>query len=63
MIVMEYAPGGTLFDFIQDRNGVLLEEEVSTAIFLSCVVSQGVDMSTQLKVGQLLEYGVGYYWR
>ena len=28
MIVMEYAPGGTLFEFIQDRNGVLLEEEV-----------------------------------
>ena len=28
MIVMEYAPGGTLFEFIQDRNGVLMEEEV-----------------------------------
>ena len=30
MIVMEYAPGGTLFDFIQDRNGTLLGEEVHT---------------------------------
>ena len=29
MIVMEYAPGGTLFEFIQDRNGVLMEEEVT----------------------------------
>ena len=28
MIAMEYAPGGTLHDFIQDRNGTLLEEEV-----------------------------------
>ena len=28
MIVMEYAPGGTLFEFIQDRNSVLMEEEV-----------------------------------
>ena len=28
MIVMEYAPGGTLFEFIQDRSGVLMEEEV-----------------------------------
>ncbi len=30
MIVMEYAPGGTLYDFIMDRNGVLLDEEVRT---------------------------------
>ena len=28
MIAMEYAPGGTLHEFIQDRNGTLLEEEV-----------------------------------
>ena len=28
MIVMEYAPGGTLFEFIQDRHGMLMEEEV-----------------------------------
>ena len=28
MIVMEYAPGGTLHEFIQDRNGTLLGEEV-----------------------------------
>lgn len=31
MIVMEYAPGGTLFEFIQDRNGVLMEEEVGVS--------------------------------
>ena len=30
MIVMEYAPGGTLFEFIQERNGTLLGEEVRT---------------------------------
>ena len=30
MIVMEYAPGGTLFEFIQDRNGVFMEEEVTS---------------------------------
>lgn len=28
MIVMEYAPGGTLCELIQERNGKLLEEEV-----------------------------------
>ena len=28
MIVMEYAPGGTLHEFIQERNGVLLDEDV-----------------------------------
>ncbi|CAL1542439.1 unnamed protein product, partial [Lymnaea stagnalis] len=27
MIVMEYAQGGTLLDFLQSRNGILLEEE------------------------------------
>ena len=32
MIVMEYAPGGTLFEFIQDRSGLLLEEEVGRKI-------------------------------
>ena len=29
MIVMEYAPGGTLHEFIQERNSVLLDEDVS----------------------------------
>lgn len=29
MIVMEYASGGTLHDFIQERNSVLLDEDVS----------------------------------
>ena len=29
MIVMEYAPGGTLYEFIQERNNVLLDEDVS----------------------------------
>ena len=28
MIVMEYAPGGTLHDFIQERNGNLIQEKV-----------------------------------
>lgn len=28
MIVMEYAPGGTLHDFIQERNALLLDEDV-----------------------------------
>lgn len=32
MIVMEYAPGGTLHDFIQERNSVLLDEDVCEAI-------------------------------
>ena len=32
MIVMEYAPGGTLFEFIQDRSGVLMEEEVGVSV-------------------------------
>ena len=29
MIVMEYAPGGTLCELIVERNGRLMEEEVS----------------------------------
>ena len=29
MIVMEYAPGGTLHEFIQERNSMLLDEDVS----------------------------------
>ena len=28
MIVMEYAPGGTLHDFIQERKGILIPEKV-----------------------------------
>ena len=28
MIVMEYAPGGTLCEYIQERNNVLMEEDV-----------------------------------
>ncbi len=28
MIVMEYAPGGTLHEFIQERNSELLDEDV-----------------------------------
>ena len=28
MIAMEYAPGGTLYELIQERNGKLIEEEV-----------------------------------
>ena len=27
MIAMEYAPGGTLYELIQERNGKLIEEE------------------------------------
>lgn len=30
IIVMEYAPGGTLHEFIQERNLQLLDEDVST---------------------------------
>ena len=30
MIVMEYAPGGTLHEFIQERNHILLDEDVRT---------------------------------
>lgn len=28
MIAMEYAPGGTMYELIQERNGKLMEEEV-----------------------------------
>ena len=36
MIVMEYAPGGTLHDFIQERNDVLLDEDVCMCV-CTCV--------------------------
>ena len=36
MIVMEYAPGGTLHDFIQERNGLLLDEDVRQAMNIKC---------------------------
>jgi serine/threonine protein kinase len=39
MIVMEYAPGGTLFEFIQDRNGVLMEEEHILQFFAQLLVA------------------------
>jgi NIMA (never in mitosis gene a)-related kinase len=39
MIVMEYAPGGTLFEFIQYRNGVLLEEEHILQLFVQLLVA------------------------
>ena len=32
MIVMEYAPGGTLHELIQERNGRLMEEEVRLSL-------------------------------
>lgn len=35
VIVMEYAPGGTLHEFIQERNGALMEEDVRICICLS----------------------------
>ena len=44
MIVMEYAPGGTLFEFIQDRNGVLMEEEVSS-FFPSSILPHSLSLS------------------
>ena len=34
MIVMEYAPGGTLHDFIQERNGNLVQEKVRPLIIV-----------------------------
>ncbi|KAL5487288.1 hypothetical protein EMCRGX_G019871 [Ephydatia muelleri] len=39
MIVMEYAPGGTLFDFIQERNGVLLNEEHILQVFVQVLIA------------------------
>ena len=39
MIAMEYAPGGTLYDFIMDRKGVLLEEEVHTVCVCVCAIT------------------------
>ena len=41
MIVMEYAPGGTLNDFIQERKGNLLQEKVVTIspLYLSLSLS------------------------
>lgn len=32
MIVMEYAPGGTLYEFLQERNEELMEEEVCVVV-------------------------------
>lgn len=32
MIVMEYAPGGTLHEFIQERNSILLDEDVRNVL-------------------------------
>jgi NIMA (never in mitosis gene a)-related kinase len=37
MIVMEYAPGGTLFEYIQHRNGRLMDEEHILQIFAQIV--------------------------
>jgi serine/threonine protein kinase len=39
MIVMEYMEGGTLFDFLQQRNGQLLEEEDILRIFIQMLLS------------------------
>ncbi len=40
VIVMEYAPGGTLHEFIQDRNETLMEEDVSicSSVYISVCV-------------------------
>ena len=50
MIVMEYAPGGTLHEFIQERNSMLLDEDVccqrATKSVLQCqgiFVNQGIE--------------------
>ena len=62
MIVMEYAPGGTLFDFIQEREGVLMEEEVPPARPIVCntigrfnlgmnTVTLGQSVSNDLRLG------------
>jgi NIMA (never in mitosis gene a)-related kinase len=38
-IVMEYAPGGTLCEYIQERNGRLLEEEHILQLFVQTLVA------------------------
>ncbi len=35
MIAMEYAPGGTLYEFINERSGKLLLEEVGSIVIVS----------------------------
>ncbi|KAK6178679.1 hypothetical protein SNE40_011206 [Patella caerulea] len=39
MIVMEYAPGGTLLDYLQSRNGKLLDEEEILKFFAQMLLS------------------------
>ncbi|ESO92636.1 hypothetical protein LOTGIDRAFT_120493 [Lottia gigantea] len=39
MIVMEYAPGGTLLDYLQSRNGQLLDEEEILKFFAQMLLS------------------------
>ncbi|XP_064385824.1 serine/threonine-protein kinase Nek8-like [Halichondria panicea] len=39
VIVMEYAPGGTLHEFIQDRNGTLMEEDHVLQFFAQLLVA------------------------
>ena len=39
MIVMEYMEGGTLFDFLQQQNGQLLEEKEILRIFVQMLIS------------------------
>ena len=53
MIVMEYAPGGTLNDFIQERKGNLLQEKVVTISPLSLSLSLYLILSLSFP---LLEY-------
>ena len=40
MIVMEYAPGGTLHEFIQNRNGHLMDEDVRMWVVVICEHAQ-----------------------
>ena len=47
MIAMEYAPGGTLYEFIMERNGKLLSEEVFWKIlFINQPVHERISSST-----------------
>ena len=37
MIVMEYAEGGTVFEYLQDQKGELIPEDEILNLFVGCI--------------------------
>ncbi len=54
MIVMEYAAGGTLFDFLEAREELLSEEEIAN-LFAQVCLSQVITMQIYLLLLSLLQ--------